>query len=1215
MKQLTKRVMASVMALLLMVGLLPVSMLGGNVQVQAEEEKTIIEFNASTLPDGDIKAEMVVGAFTIKASNESRYTVDSNNKISEDGTLSFTKRLKSNGKTGGEAGGDDRSINFYAPGPGTVTVYMMSANSSDASRKLGLYNAETKELIGEEQKAPVKAGEKNEIKPFVFEVKEATMCQIRVNAAINVYYVKGEFEGKGEAPKPRPEWDTVAAPVIKSVTINEEGLIDVDVDAVVGREGADTVHLFLFQNGFEVTCESVQEPGVITFAPITEGDFEIKAVSGRSGCEDKESATEKVTDYKLPLVKPTITWINNLGDGKVYVDWNNIDAEKFAISYKAEGDADYTKVEDNLKVGNYTLEKLEEGKTYEVMVEATKDGKTSQATETITVGAPVQQWYVAAIGSATAGTITVNDTVHEVKSSAELTEAEDVSNTSGKVAFASATNGKIADSEDGVFYYFTKVNPNTENFKLTATFTVTDIKDGPDNQTGYGIYASDIAGIGSKDTKYFNSVSVGQFKMYGGTYHSNGARIITGYTSYDPLNNVGAQRNFDNTHLFSTQSADDSVKVGDTYTYTLEKTNTGYIASMNGENIEFEGCDSIMKQEDGSILVGVVNARKVGTEVTDIKFEKTPGEAGGQSITMTEPTFKVYSSNTTGTVDYEFIASANVNGTLDVTDPSGAALATGLAVEVDKVVKLPATLTAGSENCFTYTFTPDKNEENLTSYDAKSGDLKVVVQQWGVEGETIYVSPTGSETAAGTEEDPLDVQTALNHAQPGQVIVMLDGTYQPTADYVIGRSVNGREDAVITLMAKTTGGVLIDGSKIEKSTSILSIVGSYWHVYGLEVANGSAKGISVCGNNNIVEMCVIHNVGNSGLQISRYAGEPNDGEMWPCNNLIKNCEAYDCCDTGRNDADGFAAKLTCGEGNKFYGCISHNNIDDGWDLYAKSTTGPIGAVTIENCVAYSNGFLSGDDPATLDEKMFGEGNGFKLGGENMPAAHKLINSISFNNYAKGITSNSGPDVEVMNCTSYNNSLNGKAYCVSLYTKNTNPKAWKLEGMLSYADNGTTIAELGSSNGVIYSLRSESNYLFDGSTSTNTKGVKAEATWFLKTDVSKTPTRAENGTIDMNGLLQLTPAAPKDTGARLVTSGEEAESVQPGITTTVSTKVLCKAVSGASSDAVSGESSGKNAALPIGIAVVVVVAAGGALALRKKGNGKDEAKDETKEENK
>lgn len=52
-----------------------------------------------------------------------------------------------------------------------------------------------------------------------------------------------------------------------------------------------------------------------------------------------------------------------------------------------------------------------------------------------------------------------------------------------------------------------------------------------------------------------------------------------------------------------------------------------------------------------------------------------------------------------------------------------------------------------------------------------------------------------------------------------------------------------------------------------------------------------------------------------------------------------------------------AAKLTIGEGNTFDGCIAYNNADDGWDLFAKVETGSIGAVTIQNCVAYGNGYL------------------------------------------------------------------------------------------------------------------------------------------------------------------------------------------------------------------------------------------------------------------
>ncbi len=43
--------------------------------------------------------------------------------------------------------------------------------------------------------------------------------------------------------------------------------------------------------------------------------------------------------------------------------------------------------------------------------------------------------------------------------------------------------------------------------------------------------------------------------------------------------------------------------------------------------------------------------------------------------------------------------------------------------------------------------------------------------------EAIYCSPTGTSSAAGTKEDPLDVQTALTYCQAGQAVYALGGTY------------------------------------------------------------------------------------------------------------------------------------------------------------------------------------------------------------------------------------------------------------------------------------------------------------------------------------------------------------------------------------------------------------------------------------------------------
>ena len=73
--------------------------------------------------------------------------------------------------------------------------------------------------------------------------------------------------------------------------------------------------------------------------------------------------------------------------------------------------------------------------------------------------------------------------------------------------------------------------------------------------------------------------------------------------------------------------------------------------------------------------------------------------------------------------------------------------------------------------------------------------------------------------------------------------------------------------------------------------------------------------------------------------------------MWPAYNLILNCTSYGNADAGYEDADGFAAKLTVGDGNVFDGCISYNNADDGWDLFAKVQSGSIGAVRIQLLMA------------------------------------------------------------------------------------------------------------------------------------------------------------------------------------------------------------------------------------------------------------------------
>ncbi len=1177
-----RRLMSVGMTFVLALGMMPLGFLGGKTEVTATEVKpedtTVLVFNASEMPEGDITSETVAGDFILRASSDKKLTVDANQKTNEDGSVSFTRRLKSNGKSGDS----DRTITFTTGGAGTATVYMISSNKEEADRSLSLHYAESGEMVeGASWYAPVSASEDGKITPVEYPIPEAGTYKFMASQGINIYYIEVVYSGSAVTGVERKDWNDVPEPVINSVSINDKGTIDVDVTVEIGIDGADTARLFLMQNGYEAISTQVTESGVYTFEPSIKGDFDVRAIMCRKGCIDKESNKVKVSDYKLPMPKPVINWLDNLGDGEVYVDWMNTGAQKYEVSYREAGSKDFKVAASDLTEGDYTITGLTEGKIYEIRVKATDEDRTAEDSKSITVGAPKQQWYIAAIGSATSGVIAVDGTEYKIISEDGVVEVNDVTENGGKIGIASQTNGKIADSEDGVFYYFTRIKPDTENFKLTATYTVTDVKDGPDNQTGYGIFAMDIAGIGSKDAKYFNSVSVGQFKMYNNGYHGNGTRLISGYTSYDAYNLDGAVRDHNNKNSFSVVNATDSVQIGDTFTYTLEKTDDGYIASMEGaeETITFDGADCLMVQDDGSICIGVASARKVGVEISDIQFEKSEGKIGTESVRIVEPELSVYSTDITGTTDYEAIASANVEGKLVIT-AAGKEIYNG-DVAANKVVRAATQLPASGTADFVYEFTPDSGILNLSSYDKITVSRNVGFRGIGGVNGVIYVAPDGTAEGKGTKESPMELQSVLDCAGAGLTIVMMDGTYRPAEEYLIGRSVCGTEEHPITLLAEHDGNVVIDGSDIRDNGAVINLVGSYWHIYGLEICNGPTRGIIISGNNNTVEMCRLHHLGTAGVQISRHSDEPNDNRMWPSDNLVKNCDAYDNCDAGRTDADGFAAKLTCGTGNKFYGCISHNNIDDGFDLYAKSTTGPIGEVVIENCVAYSNGFLSGDDPASPDTS-FGEGNGFKLGGENMFGAHQLINCIAYNNYNKGITSNSGPNCEVINCTAYNNSLIGTSCNVSLYTKNSNPKAWILTGMLSVADNDTCIGELGAANGVIYSLRSENNYLYDGMESENNQGNNADINWFENTDITVAPTRNANGTIDMHGLLVLTGDAPQNTGARLDITTQNAVSNKPAYSGMVQDSQT--------SVTVNDDVKVDNGTIPVWVMIVVVVAA-------------------------
>lgn len=278
-----------------------------------------------------------------------------------------------------------------------------------------------------------------------------------------------------------------------------------------------------------------------------------------------------------------------------------------------------------------------------------------------------------------------------------------------------------------------------------------------------------------------------------------------------------------------------------------------------------------------------------------------------------------------------------------------------------------------------------------------------------LEARIITAAPGGQAGAAGTIGQPTTLAAALSSAAAGDTILLRAGIYASKEQITIARDNAGAAGKPKSLFAYPGEKPVLDFSSQPYGASGnprgLQIDGSYWHIRGLEVVGSADNGIYVAGSHNIVEACILHGNRDSGLQIGRWKAEAPRTE-WPSDNLILNCESYDNHDlppgSGEN-ADGFACKLTSGPGNVFRGCISHHNIDDGWDLYTKPETGPIDPVVIDQCIAYSNGVLT-DGTSNAN----GDRNGFKLGGAKIAVAHVVTRCAAFANGKNGFTWNSNP---------------------------------------------------------------------------------------------------------------------------------------------------------------------------------------------------------------
>ncbi|ENE9346366.1 exopolygalacturonate lyase [Vibrio fluvialis] len=547
--------------------------------------------------------------------------------------------------------------------------------------------------------------------------------------------------------------------------------------------------------------------------------------------------------------------------------------------------------------------------------------------------------------------------------------------------------GKIANSHEGGTFYYTQL-PTNVNFTLSANVTIDQLGpetgSSPNRQEGAGLMVRDIVGEARLDPQpqgleEFPAASnmVMNLIRANKKEHNGLVNVDATYREgiYQPWGTAGNR-----------MSHDEFVKgvefgPGKTYHMTLTRTDSGYWVSYDDgvvkQTQEVSGANAnLVQMQDGKHqYVGFFASRNAKMTVSDVELTLSKAntvEAPRYHAKLDNPVLQQASADHSPIENYTVQARANYSGTFSVAQ-NGQWLADKQAVSAGEMFGFPTTLTQANTQ-FDVTFTP-----------IEGPSLQPLSYQYQVEKVAlanpmeIRVNPNGS-------NGRMTLDASVELLPPGGTIVLEDGDYP---GLTLPVSASGTPEAMKTL--KTAGDkVRFTGDYLHEA--------SYWNVSNIEVAGAR---VIVHGSHNQFSHMVTHSAPDTGFQIS--SPEKIGRALWASYNIVTDSESFNNMDKSQINADGFAAKMRIGDGNTFIRCISHHNIDDGWDLFNKVEDGANGVVTILDSISYMNG-------QTMDVAAKGgtRGNGFKLGGEGLPVAHIVKNNLAFRNNMDGFTDNFNP---------------------------------------------------------------------------------------------------------------------------------------------------------------------------------------------------------------
>ena len=148
--------------------------------------------------------------------------------------------------------------------------------------------------------------------------------------------------------------------------------------------------------------------------------------------------------------------------------------------------------------------------------------------------------------------------------------------------------------------------------------------------------------------------------------------------------------------------------------------------------------------------------------------------------------------------------------------------------------------------------------------------------------QNIFVSTSGSDSSAGTIDQPLGTITAaINKIMPGDTIFVRDGVYEYSSNISISK--DGTENARYYLFSYPGEQPIIDFSFQTFGSKGINLKADYWYINGFDIKGAGDNGMDISGGSyNIIELCSFYENKDTGLQLGSGAS----------NNRIINCDSY-----------------------------------------------------------------------------------------------------------------------------------------------------------------------------------------------------------------------------------------------------------------------------------------------------------------------------------